>query len=46
MQFTLPLEAQAEMTTAFNDLPDSKETARKALDHLTSVLWLIVRVPN
>jgi hypothetical protein len=36
MQSTLPLQFQAEMTAAFNTLPGSQETTRKALDDLTS----------
>ena len=36
MQSTLPLEVEAEITAAFNGLPDTQETARKALDDLTS----------
>ena len=36
MQSTFPLEVQAEVNTAFDALPDSQETSRKALDDLIS----------
>jgi hypothetical protein len=36
MQSLLPLEVQTEVNAPLGSLPDSKETARKALDELTS----------
>src|SRR3954452_24027255 len=36
MQSTLLLEVQAEADAVFDDLPDSQETSRKALDELIS----------